>query len=69
MKAIYDYHRSERVMSLGRFDLDAIIRACLGGLRSRAPEGARSRPAWDDEPHPDFEDTMPAARASMTPVP
>jgi hypothetical protein len=69
VKAIYDDHRSERLMSLGRFDLDAIIRACLGGLRPRAPARSRPRIQWDDEPHPDFEDTMPAARASMAPMP
>ena len=66
----YDYQqlRGERVMSFGRFDLDTLIRACLG-LRLRAPERKRAIFVLDDEPHPDFEDTMPAARAAISPLP
>ena len=69
MKAYVD-HRSERpqLLSLGRFDLDALIRACLG-LRARVPERRRVVQLRDLEPHPDFEDTVPAARAAMTPLP
>jgi hypothetical protein len=60
-----DYHPSPQQMSLGRFDLDALIRACLG-LRSRV----LGAPACEPRPHlrethVDFQDTMPAARARI----
>ena len=60
-----DYHPGERQMTLGRFDLDALIRACLG-LRMRvlgAP--ACNARLYAHEMHADFQDTMPAARSRI----
>jgi hypothetical protein len=60
-----DYHPSPQQMSLGRFDLDALIRACLG-LRSRVLGAPACEPRLHlRETHVDFQDTMPAARARI----
>ena len=64
MKPI-DYYPGERQMSFGKFDLDALIRACLG-LRMRvlgAPAG--NARLYTREMHADFQDTMPAARSRI----
>jgi hypothetical protein len=59
-----DYHLSEQRLPLGRFDLDALIRACLG-LRSRVlGPPAHARLSASDM-HADFQDTMPAARSRI----
>ena len=60
-----DYYPGTRPMSLGGFELDALIRACIG-LRTRV----LGAPACDARPHArethtDFQDTMPAARPRM----
>jgi len=69
VKAANAINRTEIALSIGRFDLDALIRACLG-LRARpvARPLARERRSagFLDEPMPDFEDTMPAARWPTT---
>jgi len=60
-----DYYPGTRQMSFGRFELDALIRACLG-LRTRVL-GAPARDArlHAREMHADFQDTMPAARSRI----
>jgi hypothetical protein len=60
VKAIQD-HRSERRITPGRLELDALIRTCLG-LRVRVL--VRERIATADGRWPDFEETVPAAHAS-----
>ena len=60
-----DYHLSEQRLPLGRFDLDALIRACLG-LRSRVLGAPACEPrSLVRETHADFQDTMPAARSRI----
>jgi hypothetical protein len=61
-------HRSEYQMTIGRIELDALIRACLG-LRARVLDRDRFAAACGDEPRPDFEDTIPAARPSVQRMP
>jgi hypothetical protein len=71
VKAANALARTEFALSIGRFDLDALIRACFG-LRARPAARPlvreRHSPAFLDEPMPDFEDTMPAARWPATPT-
>jgi hypothetical protein len=60
-----DYHLSEQLLPVGRFDLDALIRACLG-LRSRVlGPPARDARLYASDMHADFQDTMPAARSRI----
>ena len=60
-----DYYPGERQLSFGRFELDSLIRACLG-LRTRVlGSAACDARVYARDTHADFQDTMPAARSRI----